>query len=67
MIGMRTAIALVLLLAPAIAAAETILIDAGRDATLIEEPDGALANGAGPVFCVGRTNPRETRGRRGVI
>jgi hypothetical protein len=67
MIGMRIGIALVLLLAPAVATAETILIDAGRDTTLIEEPDGALANGAGPVFFVGRTNQRETSVRRGLI
>jgi hypothetical protein len=67
MVGVRTGIALVLLLAPAIAAAETILIDAGRDTTLIEEPDGALANGAGPVFFVGRTNQREASVRRGLI
>jgi hypothetical protein len=50
-----------------VAAAETILIDAGRDATLIEEPDGALANGAGPVFFVGRTNQRANSVRRGLI
>ena len=67
MIGVRTGIALVLLLVPAVAAAETILIDAGRDATLIEEPDGALANGAGPVFFVGRTNQRQNSVRRGLI
>jgi hypothetical protein len=60
MIGVRIGIALVLLLAAAVAAAETILVDAGRDTTLIEESDGALANGAGPVFFVGRTNQRET-------
>jgi hypothetical protein len=67
MIGVRTGIALVLLLAPAGAVAETILIDAGGDATLIEEPDGALANGAGPVFFVGRTNQRANSVRRGLI
>jgi hypothetical protein len=67
MVGVRTGIALILLLAPAIAAAETILIDAGRDTTLIEEPDGALANGAGPVFFVGRTNQRGASVRRGLI
>jgi hypothetical protein len=67
MIGVRTGIALVLLLAPAVAAAEMILIDAGRDATLIEEADGALANGAGPVFFVGRTNQRQNSVRRGLI
>jgi hypothetical protein len=59
-IGMRTGIAFLLLLDPAVAAAETVFIEAERAATLIEEPDGALANGAGPVFFVGRTNQRET-------
>jgi hypothetical protein len=67
MIGVRIGIALVLLLAAAVAAAETILVDAGRDTTLIEESDGALANGAGPVFFVGRTNQREASVRRGLI
>ena len=66
-IGMRTGIALGLLLAAASATAETILVEAGRDATLIEEPDGALANGAGPVFFVGRTNQRQNSVRRGLI
>jgi hypothetical protein len=37
----RTGIALVLLLAPALATAQTILVEAGRDATLIEEPEGS--------------------------
>jgi hypothetical protein len=45
----------------------TVFIDAGQDTTLIEEPDGALANGAGPVFFVGRTNQRQNSVRRGLI
>jgi hypothetical protein len=67
MVVVRIGIALVLLLAPVVAAAETIFIEAERDATLIEEPDGALANGAGPVFFIGRTNQREASVRRALI
>jgi hypothetical protein len=63
----RTAIALLLLLAPALATAETVLIEAGRDATLIEEPDGALANGSGPAFFVGRNNQAQNSVRRGLV
>jgi hypothetical protein len=68
MIGVRIGIAVVvLLLVPASARAETIFVEAGRDATLIEGPDGALANGSGPVFFVGRTNQSQNGVRRGVI
>jgi len=64
---MRIRILIVLLLAPALATAETLYIDAVRDATLIEEPGGALANGAGPVFFVGRTNQGQNSVRRALI
>ncbi|TFG94043.1 MAG: hypothetical protein E4H11_07505, partial [Myxococcales bacterium] len=64
---MRIAIAVLLLLAPAAAMAETVFIEAARDATLIEDPDGALANGSGPVFFVGRNNQAENSVRRGLI
>jgi hypothetical protein len=64
---MRTGIALLFLLAPFLAAADTILIEAGRDATLIEDPDGALANGSGPVFFVGRTNQARNSVRRSLL
>ncbi len=67
MIGVRIGIAVVLLLAPALATAETVLIEAGRDTTLIEEPDGALANGSGPVFFVGRNNQSQNSVRRGLV
>ena len=67
MIGVRTGIALVLFLAPAAATAETVLIDAARDTTLIEDPDGALANGSGPVFFAGRTNQGQNSVRRGLV
>jgi hypothetical protein len=67
MIGVQVGLALALLLMPAVAAAERIFIEAGQDATLIEEPDGTLANGAGPAFFVGRTNQRQNSVRRGLI
>jgi hypothetical protein len=67
MIGVRAGIAIIALFATASATAETVLVEAGRDATLIEEPDGALANGAGPVFFAGRTNQSQNGVRRGVI
>jgi hypothetical protein len=67
LIRIRTAIALLLLLVPAMAAAETILIDAVQDATLIEDPDGDLANGSGPVFFAGRTSQRQNSVRRGLV
>ena len=56
-----------LLIVPAAATAETVLIEAGRDATLIEAPEGELANGSGPVFFVGRNNQLENSVRRGLI
>jgi hypothetical protein len=40
---------------------------ADLDATLIEDPDGALANGSGPSFFVGRTNQRVGSRRRGLV
>ncbi len=50
------------------AAAETVSLEASRDNTLIEDPAGALSNGAGPDFFVGRTNQPEGQSiRRGVI
>jgi len=65
--AVRIAFALVLLLCAGPATAETILVEAARDTTLIEEPDGALANGAGPVLFIGRTNQYENSVRRGLI
>ena len=49
------------------AAAETVLIEASRDATLIENPDGALANGSGPALFVGRTGQDENGTRRALL
>lgn len=66
-IGRSVAFAAVLLLWVGTAAAETVFVEAGADATLIEEPAGELANGAGPVFFVGRNNQRENSVRRGLV
>jgi hypothetical protein len=44
----------------------TVAVIAERDATLIEDPAGAWANGSGPLF-VGRTNQPENSRRRAVI
>jgi len=60
-------IALLLLLAPAAASAESVLVEASRDATLIEESDGTLANGSGPAFFVGRNNQARNSVRRGLL
>lgn len=69
MIAVRNAIALFLLLliTPSLAAGETITLEAARDATLIEDANGELANGSGPVFFVGRTNQRQDSVRRGMV
>ena len=61
-----TLLALLSLL-PITAAAETVRIEAGRDATLVEHPDGALANGSGPFFFVGRTGQGQNSLRRGLL
>ena len=58
---------LAMVLCGSIAHAETIEIEATRDATLIEDPDGALANGAGPAFFVGHTAQSVGGIRRAVI
>jgi hypothetical protein len=49
------------------ATAETAVLSAARDATLIESATGALANGAGPVVFVGRTSQQNGSRRRAVI
>jgi len=62
---------LVLVLAAALggasAAAATLTIAASRDATLVEQPDGNLGNGAGPAFFAGRTNQADNGVRRALI
>lgn len=65
--AVRTVLALLLLLAPLSTAAQTLLLEATADATLIETPDGSLANGAGPVFFVGRTNQDQYGVRRALL
>lgn len=47
--------------------AESVLIEADRDSTLIEDPDGTLSNGAGPYLFVGRTNQGTGSVRRGLL
>jgi hypothetical protein len=54
---------LAVLAAPVLA--ETVTIEASRDATLIEDPDGALANGSGLSVFVGKTSAGGVR--RGLL
>jgi hypothetical protein len=61
------AILLVTILLCTPAAAESVLIEASRDATLIEDPEGALANGSGPFFFVGRTGQGRGSVRRAML
>jgi hypothetical protein len=49
------------------AVADAVTIEAARDATLIEHPDGALANGAGPVLFAGRTAQPVNGVRRALV
>ena len=51
----------------AAATAETQIIPASKDNTLIENATGELSNGVGPVFFVGRTNQSSDSIRRGLI
>jgi hypothetical protein len=57
----------VLFLTPAAASAETVYIEADRDATLVEHPDGALANGSGPNLFAGRTSQGQNSTRRALL
>jgi len=63
-------IMLFFMLVPLSVGAETVYIQADRDNTLFEDPNGAFSNGSGPVFFVGRaaaggTSPYTIR--RGLI
>jgi hypothetical protein len=49
------------------AAAETSVLSAVRDATLIESGTGALANGAGPALFIGRTSQQSGSRRRALL
>jgi hypothetical protein len=54
--------------AAACALAETIVLDASKDNTLYEDPNGAISNGEGPFFYVGKTGiDAGERLRRGLI
>src|SRR4029450_6227331 len=55
------------LVCPGVASANPPTLRAIRDATLIESPTGALANGAGPYFFAGRTGQASGSMRRGVL
>ena len=55
------------LLAAAPAAAETVRIEAARDATLVESEAGEIGHGSGPFFYVGRTAQREGSIRRALL
>jgi hypothetical protein len=59
------ALALYGLMTPSRAA--TVVIPATRDTTLVEDPNGALANGAGPALFAGRTNATNNGVRRGLL
>lgn len=52
---------------PAGGHAETVTLVAARDATLIEDPAGELANGSGPAFFAGRTAQSNSSRRRGLV
>jgi hypothetical protein len=49
------------------AAGNIILLRPARDATLIEDPAGALANGSGPAFFAGRISAPSNSIRRAVV
>ena len=59
-------IALLLALS-ALPSSQTIEILADRDTTLIENPNGDVANGSGPIFQVGRTSQGQNGTRRGLL
>jgi hypothetical protein len=56
-----------LLMAAGVPATELIDVPAARDATLIEDPEGARANGAGPALFAGRTAQGDTGRRRALL
>ena len=45
----------------------TVRIEASRDATLVEDPDGALADGTGPYVRAGRTSQMAQSRRRALL
>jgi len=64
---LRIVISLLLMSIAGPVPAETVTIEATRDATLIEHPEGALANGAGSRLFVGRTSQSQNGIRRAVL
>ena len=58
---------LLILLAASVAGAEVVVIEAVADATLIEDADGSLANGAGLALYAGRTSQSLGAVRRGLL
>ena len=52
---------------PLLARAETAVVEAARDATLIEDAEGAFANGSGPYLFSGRTNASTGSLRRALL
>jgi hypothetical protein len=51
----------------AVAESQTLLIEAGADNTLYEDPDGAVSNGAGAFMLAGRNNLAQDSIRRAVL
>jgi hypothetical protein len=52
---------------PAAGRSQTVEIPASADTTLIEDPEGDLANGSGPVFHAGHTSQPQNGLRRGLV
>jgi hypothetical protein len=52
---------------PALVQAETVFIEATQDTTLIEDPDGARSNGAGPYIFTGLTSSNQGGGVRRAL
>lgn len=64
---MRLLVLALCMAAAAPAAADTVMVEAGRDATMIEDAAGSRANGSGPGFFAGRTSQPADSIRRGLI
>jgi len=60
-------VALAVVVLVSVGRAATVAVPATQDTTLIEDPNGALANGAGPAVFAGRTNASDNGVRRGLF
>jgi hypothetical protein len=60
-------VSLALLLGAVQARGDTVRLEADRDATLIENAEGAWANGAGPALFAGRTSQAQGSIRRALV